>query len=289
MITKYLDKIYTFLIINKEESFSKASKILNISQPAVTQQIRILENYLGVSLFERKKNGVLLTKEGKQFLKIAKEFEHFLEGFEKKIESFKNLDMPFIIGASPTVGNYNLPECIKYYKSLINRKIDLVIKSNDKLIEEVKNGNLDLAFVTKKKDNSLHFVEWMEDELVVFSNKPLPTTLELKDLENYKMICREEESSTRKAIKKIFQEANLDCDKLNIVSVVHNSTALKNTILNANEQFVSIISKVVIKEEIKNKKLFITKIKGVDLKRKTYIVYKRKTKEIEAILKFTTS
>jgi len=45
MITKYLDKIHTFLIINKEESFSKASKILGISQPAVTQQIRILETF----------------------------------------------------------------------------------------------------------------------------------------------------------------------------------------------------------------------------------------------------
>jgi len=289
MVTKYLDKIYTFLVINKEESFSKASKILNISQPAVTQQIRILENYLGVSLFERKKNGVLLTKEGKQFFKIAKEFEKFLYDFDKKIESFKNLDMPFVIGASPTVGNYNLPECIKYYKSLINKKIDLVIKSNDTLIEEVKNGNLDLAFVTKKKDNSLHFVEWMDDELVVFSNKPLPPSLELNDLHNYKMICREEESSTRQAIKKIFQESHIDCDTLNIVSVVHNSTALKNTILNANEQFVSIISKIVIKEEIKNNRLFVAKIKDVNLKRKTYIVYKRKTKEIEAIIKFITS
>ena len=157
------------------------------------------------------------------------------------------------------------------------------------MIEDVKKGNLDLAFVTKKKDNSLHYVEWIEDELVVFSNKPLPTTMELEDLKNYKMICREENSSTREFIKKVFTKANMDCNKLNIVSIVHNSTALKNTILNANEQFVSIISKAVIKEEVKNKKLFITKIKGINLKRKTFIVYRHKTKEIEAILKFINS
>lgn len=286
MVIKYLEKIYTFLVINKESSFSKASKVLGISQPAVTQQIKILEEFLGITLFERKKNGVVLTKEGQTFLVYAKEFEKFLSGFEKKLNDFINSDSPFLIGASPTVGNYNLPECIKYFKSLINRDINLVIKSNDALFEDVEKKALDMAFVTKKKNNNLHYVEWMDDELVVFSNKPLPTTIEIEDLKNYKMICREPDSSTRSFIKRIFQEKEFECDLLNIVSVVHNSTALKFTVMNSTEQVVSIISKIVIKDELRDKKLFAAKIKGIDLKRKTYIVYKEKTKDIEAILGF---
>jgi len=289
MITKYLDKIHTFLIINKEESFSKASKILGISQPAVTQQIRILENFLGVNLFERKKNGVLLTNHGRNFLKIAKEFEKFLGDFERKVEKFKNLDLPFTIGASPTVGSYNLPECIKYYKNLINKDINLVIKSNDELLDLVEKGGIDLAFVTKRKNNDLNYEEWIDDELVVFSNKPLPPTIELKDLYDYKIICREDNSSTREFIKKVFEKNDFKCENLNIVSVVHNSTALKYTILNSSEQVVSIISKMVIKEELKDNKLFSAKIKGLNLKRKTYIAYKNKTKDIEAILNFVNS
>jgi len=289
MITKHLDKIYTFLVINKELSFSKASKILGISQPAVTQQMRTLESYLGADLFERKKNGVVLTKKGQKFLELAKEFEDFLDSFEKKIEKFKNIDMPFIIGASPTLGNYNLPGCIKYYKTLINKDINLVIKSNEALLEDVKNSVIDMAFVTKKKNRSLHYEEWMEDELVVFSNKPLPPTIELKDLENYKMICRETDSSTREFIKKMFEEKNFNCDILNIISVVHDSTALKYTVMNSNEQVVSIISKMVIKEELKEGKLFSSKIKDMNLKRKVYVAYKDKTKEIEIILNFIRS
>jgi len=289
MLTKYLDKIYTFLVINKELSFSKASKTLGISQPAVTQQIRILENFLNVNLFERKKNGVILTKEGQNFLKIAEEFEIFLKEFELKIDKFKNLDMPFIIGASPTVGSYNLPECIKYYKSLINKEINLVIKSNDELLEDVKGSVIDMAFVTKRKDNDLEYKKWIDDELVVFSNKPLPSSMEIEDLNNYKMICRESNSSTREFIKKVFNKHKFDCEKLNIVSVVHNSTALKFTVLNSQEQVVSIISKMVIKEELRNKKLFSSKIKGLDLKRKTYIAYKNLNKDIQAILRFISS
>jgi DNA-binding transcriptional LysR family regulator len=286
MVIKYLDKIYTFLVINKESSFSKASRVLGISQPAVTQQIRILEDYLGVTLFERKKNGVILTKEGQTFLIYAKEFEKFLNGFEKKLKEFRNTDTPFLIGASPTVGNYNLPECIKYFKSLINKEINLVIKNNDALFEDVEKKAVDMAFVTKKKNNGLNYVEWIEDELVVFSNKPLPPTMELSELKNYKMICREPNSSTREFIKKTLEEFEFTCDTLNVISVVHNSTALKYTVMSSNEQVVSIISKIVIKEELKNKKLFMSKIKGMNLKRKTYIVYKDLTKDIEAILNF---
>jgi DNA-binding transcriptional LysR family regulator len=286
MSIKYLDKIYTFLVIYKESSFSKASKVLGISQPAVTQQIRILEDFLGVSLFERKKSGVILTKEGQQFLKYAKDFEKFLNNFEKKLKEFKKLDTPFLIGASPTVGNYNLPECIKYFKSLIKKDINLIIKSNNELLDEADKGILDMVFVTKKKNNSLIYEKWMEDELVVFSNKPLPEKIDMEELKNYNMICREANSSTRDFIKKVFEEKNFDCDSLNIVGVVHNSTALKNTILNSNEQVVSIISKSVIKEEVKHKKLFIAKVNGLNLKRNTYIGYKEKTKEIEAILNF---
>jgi DNA-binding transcriptional LysR family regulator len=289
MVIKYLDKIYTFLVINRESSFSKASKALGISQPAVTQQIRILEDFLGVSLFERKKNGVILTKEGQTFLIYAKEFEKFLSGFEKKLEDFRNADTPFLIGASPTVGNYNLPECIKYFQSLIGKDINLVIKSNDALFEDVEKKAVDMAFVTKKKNNGLNYSEWIEDELVVFSNKPMPPSIELEDLKNYKMICREPNSSTRDFIKSVFEEHEFECDTLNVISVVHNSTALKYTVMSSGEQVVSIISKMVIKDELRDKKLFMAKIKGMNLKRKTYIVYKEKTKDIEAILNFVKS
>ena len=288
MIIKYLDKIYTFLIVYKESSFSKASKILGISQPAVTQQIKTLEEFLGVDLFERKKNGVALTKEGERFLIYAREFEKFLLNFKDKIKDFKKVNMPFLIGASPTVGNYNLPECIKYFKNLINKEINLIVKNNDSLLEDVEQKIIDMAFVTKKK-NGLNYVEWIEDELVVFSNKPLPPTMSIEDLKKYNLICREDHSSTREFITSVFEEFNFECDMLNIISVVHNSTALKYTIMNSNEQVVSIISKVVIKEELKNKKLFSSKIKDLNLIRKIYIAYKEKTKDIDAILRFVES
>jgi DNA-binding transcriptional LysR family regulator len=285
MLIKYLDKIYTFLIINKENSFSKASRVLGISQPAVTQQIRNLENFLGVTLFERRKKGVILTKEGQNFLNYAKEFEKFLNNLDKKLYDFMHSDSPFLIGASQTIGTYVLPSYIKYFKNLINKDINLIIKNNDEIIDDIKKGFLDIGFVTKK-NIEVNLAKWKEDELVVFSNKPLPRVLELDDLREYKIICREENSSTREFIREQFDRFNLNCDDLNVVSIVHNSTALKYTILNSNEQFVSIISKVVIEEKLKTKRLYFSKLKGVSLKRKIYIAYKDESSEIQALINF---
>jgi len=68
-------KLQTFLMVIKEKSFSKASAKLGISQPAVTQQIKFIEDYLDTKIVDRKKNGILLTKEGEDLYRIAQRLE----------------------------------------------------------------------------------------------------------------------------------------------------------------------------------------------------------------------
>jgi len=68
-------KLETFLTVIRERSFSKASAKLGISQPAVTQQIKFIEKYLDCKIIERKKNGVVLTKEGEDLYRIALRLE----------------------------------------------------------------------------------------------------------------------------------------------------------------------------------------------------------------------
>ena len=170
-------------------------------------------------------------------------------------------------------------------KDKLNQVVKYIQDKHKEIIDDIKKGFLDIGFVTKK-NIEVNLAKWKEDELVVFSNKPLPRVLELDDLREYKIICREENSSTREFIREQFDRFNLNCDDLNVVSIVHNSTALKYTILNSNEQFVSIISKVVIEEKLKTKRLYFSKLKGVSLKRKIYIAYKDESSEIQALINF---
>jgi len=282
---KNIDKIYTFLVVYETKSFSKASKILKISQPAVTQKIKQLEDFIGTKLIERKKNGIVLTQKGKHFLEIAQNLQECVEKVSNRIKYFKDKSIPFIIGASSTIGNYVLPNYIPYLKDLINKDINLIVKNNSILIEQLLNNEIDIAFTTTKINNpNIEYTEWKKDTIVFFSNKPLPKSIEFEDLLKYEFLCREDGSVLKQEISKILRNYNKDCSHFNITSYVDNSTALKYTILNAHKQYLSIISYNAIKDEVDNKKLFITKIKNINLTRNIYITT-QKYKNDDIIIK----
>jgi len=287
-MTKQIDKIYAFLVVYEAKSFSKASKILNISQPAVTQKIKQLEDFLGCKLIERKKNGIILTNKGKYFLEIAKNMQECVDKLSTRVKYFKEKSLPLIIGATSSVGNYLLPNYLSHFKELTNKDINLVIKNNKKLVDLLLNNELDIAFLTNKIiHHDIELLPFQEDKIVFFSNKPLPATMEFEDLLKYEFLCREHGSSLKDSISKILKEHSKDCKSLNITSYVDNSTALKFTILNSANQYVSIVSYNAIKDEVKQKKLFITKIKDMDFKRMIYIAKQKKTNlDIDSIVNY---
>ncbi|NPA55556.1 MAG: LysR family transcriptional regulator [Epsilonproteobacteria bacterium] len=287
---KYIDKIHAFLVVYETKSFSKASKILKISQPAVTQKIKQLEEFVGSKLIERKKNGIILTTKGKYFLEIALHLRECVDKVSNRIKYFKEASIPFVVGASLTVGNYVLPNYIPYLSNLIKKDINLIVKNNNVLAEQLLNNEIDIAFMSAKINKpNIHYIPWKEDKIVFFSNKPLPSTIEFEDLTNYEFICREDGSTLKEQISNILKSQNKACNHLNITSYVDNSTALKFTILNAHKQYISIISYNAIKDEVDNKRLYLTKVKGLELHRTIYIAFCKQTPEIDQIINYLSN
>jgi len=125
-------KLETFLTVARERSFSKASAKLGISQPAVTQQIKFIEKYLGCKTIERKKNGIKLTGEGEELYKIAARLEKEINSSEKDILKIINKEMTFRLGASYTIGTYVIPgECLNAMSEAINNDVNLSIDVSD--------------------------------------------------------------------------------------------------------------------------------------------------------------
>jgi len=112
-------KLGTFLAIVKEKSFSKASKKLGISQPAVTQQVKWLEEYLDTRIIDRKKNGITLTKSGEELYRVALRLNKCIMIVEKDIIKIMNKELSFIIGASFVIGNYVLPTFLNFEEVLL--------------------------------------------------------------------------------------------------------------------------------------------------------------------------
>ena len=274
---KDFSKIQTFLTVVREKSFSRASKKLGISQPAVTQQIKLFEDYVETKIVDRKKNGIRLTKEGEEIYAIMLKLEKCIFNTEKEILKVINKQLTFVIGASFTIGNYILPNYLNRIKEKVKNDILVKIDLSKYILEQLKDKKIDIAMVEAPGfDDSMLYREWMEDELVLFSNSPIPKYVKKEDLHDFDWVCREEESHTRQLVASVFEEMDIDCKTFNVKSIVSSSTAVKQSILKApkgERATVSIISKFVIEDEIQNGLLYSAKIRGYKFKRHLYIAY----------------
>ena len=99
-------------------------------------------------------------------------------------------------------------------------------------------------------DSELIYREWLEDELVVVSNVPIPKILKTEELYDFDWICRDEGSHTRRVVQEVFDELGVSCKSFNVLSEVSNTTTvlqtLKKSDRNPERPVVSILSKHAI-------------------------------------------
>jgi len=276
-------KLMTFLTVVREKSFSKASAKLGISQPAVTQQIKFIEDYLDTRVVERKKNGIKLTKEGEDLFRIATKLEKAIQSSEKELLKIINKEFTFIVGASYAIGNYVLPTYLQQLKEKINNEVHIRVAFSEDIVDQLIDKKIDIALIESPVfKEGLIYREWEEDELVVFSNQPIPKQLRKEDLYKFDWICRDENSHTRKLTAEVFEEIGVECSVFNVIGVVASSTAIKETLMrsprDAARPIVSVISRHVISDEVEEGKLFEARIKNYKIKRKFYIAYSKERK-----------
>jgi len=277
-------KIETFLTVVRERSFSKASARLGISQPAVTQQIKFIEKYLETKIIERKKNGIKLTSSGEELYKLAVVLEKHINTAEANLLNIINKKITFKIGASFTIGSYVVPgDCLNTMSEAIRNDIKLNVGVSKDIVYKLKTKNLDLGLVESQIiDDELISREWKEDELVVFSNVPIPKILRPEDLYDFKWICREEGSNTRKIMSDVFSEIGVQCTSFDMLSEVSDTTAVLQTVMrsakNTGHPVVSVVSKYAISDKVQDGKLFKARLQGFKMLRHFYIMYHKDNK-----------
>ena len=276
-------KLETFLTVVREKSFSKASAKLGISQPAVTQQMKFIEDYLDVQIVDRKKNGIKLTKEGQILQAIALKIEKCVANGEKELLKIMNKNVAFIFGASFIIGNYILPRFLNNLKENIHNDVSINVSVSHEAIEDLLDKKIDIALVENYVPNDdIIYKEWMEDEIVIFSNQKLPAKAKAEDLLSYKWVCRNPESNTRLLFKECLEKANYpDCDTFNVTSEVTSATTIVQTVLHSNKSempTVSVVSRNAIESLLKSGALFESRIGNQKMLRKLYIAYRKDRK-----------
>jgi DNA-binding transcriptional LysR family regulator len=276
-------KLHTFLTVIKEKSFSKASAKLGISQPAVTQQIKFIEEYLDTKIVERKKNGIKLTKEGEDLYRIAIRLEKAISSSEKELLKIINKEFTFILGASFAIGNYVIPPQMQNIKDKINNEVYLRVGLSEEIIDQLEDKKIDIALIESPifRDGII-YREWLEDELVIFSNQPIPKQLKREDMYKFDWICRDEDSHTRKLTSEVFEEIGVECSSFNVIGVVSSPTAIKESITHADptspRPTVSVMSRHVLAEDIAAGRLYEARVKNYRITRKFYVAYTKDRK-----------
>lgn len=141
-----IEWLQSFAEAAKQKSFSKAAKVNNLSQPALSKQIRNLEEDLDVILFHRTSSGIELTEAGEFFYSRIMPVLAELKGVRQEVKQF-NRETPLAIGSLPSLATYYLPARIKG-QQLLNRPLSLMIQNTSgELVQSLQEGRLDAIFV----------------------------------------------------------------------------------------------------------------------------------------------
>lgn len=206
-----------FYAIGICKSITAAAKYLSISQPAVSQGLKQLENQLGVALFMRTSKGVNFTLEGEVLFSYIKQgYELILQG-EDRIMQMLNLKAGEIhIGASDmTLKFYLLPFLEKYHEKYPEIKITVTNGPTPETLKYLEEGKIDFGVVSSPLNETYHVqiepVKEMEDVFVA-GNKFLHLKgkrLSFQDLETLPIICLEKNTSTRAFMDEFLLKENV--------------------------------------------------------------------------------
>lgn len=212
-----LEYYKVFYYTAKLQSVTLASQQLYISQPAVSQAIKQLEQALNCSLFFRTPKGVRLTPEGELlFVYIEQGYEKILLG-EKKLEEMLNFEKGEIrIGASDmTLKFYLLPFLEKFHKNFPSIKIIVSNAPTPETILSLNSGKIDFGVVSapisESKEYKINPVSDIVDTFVAGSRFSWLNgkTVPLEELERLPTICLEKTTSTRKFVDDFLLENNV--------------------------------------------------------------------------------
>lgn len=248
-----------FYTVAKNQSISAAAEVLMISQPAVSWQIKNLEDQLGMTLFIRTKKGVSLTDEGKIFLSYIEKGVEFFTNGENALTNLKDLDYGNIrIGASATVAKHVLmPYLEVFHKNYPNIDINIENNLTEQLLQDLRNGNLDMLVLNMpmKEYKDLAITPIMDVQDIFVTNKEyfdkLNGKIDLQDLNNYPLLFQKKPSNTREYLDKYLNDNKVKLiPKMEIVSynLIMDFLKIGFGIGYATKEF--------IKDELDNKTLY---------------------------------
>ena len=286
-----LELYRVFYTVAKHKHMTKASEELHISQPAISQSIKKLEDQLGGTLFLRSNKGMDLTSEGKMFYEYVKGALELINNAENEFTSFKDLSKGEVkIGCSTTLTKLVLVKSLKdFHLDYPNININITNDLTSNLINDLKLGKLDFVIFNESniKETNLNLEKIKELKQGFIYNPEFydDNVNTFEDLNNLPLILQKEESNSRKLLDYIALQNNAKLiPKMEVVSqeliteFTNIGLGIGFTIIDLAKRNYKNLKELNINKKIPNINIYLATNKSVSLTfaSKTYINYLKK-------------
>jgi DNA-binding transcriptional LysR family regulator len=212
------DQLITFATVAEHGNISRAATALHLSQPAVSGQLRLLQDEFGEPLYQREGRGIRLTAAGEQLLGIAQRMRETFAAAHALRDALRGLERGTLrIGASTTLASYVLPYLIAVFHK---RHPDVALSTIDGNTADIVAalGSLDVALVEGPTGQDLPLgttvTSWREDEIVAIvpSSHPLADGRDAASLDvlgGYPLVLREQGSGVRQIVGRAFERCGV--------------------------------------------------------------------------------
>lgn len=282
-------QLKAFEAVARHLSFTRASEELHLTQPAVSMQIKQLEEHVGLPLFEQVGKRIFLTDAGREMQRYACSIAAQLAEAEMVMDELKGLRRGRLTIAVASTANYFVPRLIaSFCQRHSGVSVTLEVTNRQELLTILAANTMDLAIMGQPPSSDLVAHPFMDNPLVMIAPPEHPlvkeTSIPLERLRSEPFIVRERGSGTRAATERFFQQHG---EELTAAQEMHSSEAIKQAV--EAGLGLGVLSVHTLEMELALGRLAVLDVTGFPIRRQWYVVHpqgKRFSKVGQAFLDF---
>ncbi len=253
------NRIYTFLELCNEMNYHRTAEKLNMTQPAVTQHIKHLENLYGCKLFEYNNKRLNITEKGRLLEMSARSVVAMSLSAERSLNAGEKVEIR--VGATKTIGEYAMEQM--FFELIQNQKyeINLIIDNTERLLERLNHFKLDILLIEGYIDKNRYDYRSISNEEIVGICAPshpfAGKELELSDVIKEIVLIREHGSGTRAVFENFLNAQGFSVDSIKKKASVSSNKLIEKAV--ENNLAVSFVYDIVPRN---NKNISVFRIKG---------------------------
>ncbi len=256
-----LNQLRIYLKITQTLSITKSAELLNLTQPAISIQLKNFQKQFDYPLVEIIQKKIHVTELGKEIAQAAESIINEVDNINYKSQNFKNKLAGHLKIAIVSTGKYIMPYFLSdFLKENTNVDLTMDVTNKSKVIRSLLQNEIDFALVSMLPDNiQVEKFDLIDNELYLVGNKDTKPSKEMeKQIENLPFIFREEGSSTRQVMEKFIAKHKIKIKKK--IELTSNEAVKQAIIAGLGYSIMPLIG---IRNEIENGILKIIPIKGL--------------------------